>query len=383
MPRRDAAAPSSPPAPPSPRRAFAAALALSLGGLVIAGMLVRVHVNAHAGLTSFCDLGEHMSCDTVALSPYSIVLGLPIAVWGVLGYLAFTALSVMGLLSRKPHPTWPAGLLFLLSAASLAGAVVLAYVSEFVIHSFCIMCAASWTVTLALLVVSVLACRGAGLANAVASDLGVLGARPAFAVGGVVVLLALAGVARAAYPRYWEKPPKPATAVRPAMAPVAPGQKPPAPGAETVVVEYSDFECPFCAIAHEQMKGVMALKPGLRVVQRHFPLSSECNPALNRVMHEKACEYARAAICAESMGKGDEMEDALFGLQKQKEPLDAVVKRLGLDPARFGACLASPQTKDRLASDVAEGQRVGIRATPTFFFNGKAYPGKIPDELLQ
>ncbi len=167
------------------------------------------------------------------------------------------------------------------------------------------------------------------------------------------------------------------------MAPVAPGQKPPAPGAETVVVEYSDFECPFCAIAHEQMKGVMALKPGLRVVQRHFPLSSECNPALNRVMHEKACEYARAAICAESMGKGDEMEDALFGLQKQKEPLDAVVKRLGLDPARFGACLASPQTKDRLASDVAEGQRVGIRATPTFFFNGKAYPGKIPDELLQ
>jgi len=379
MPRRATAAPT--PATPAPRRAFAAALVLSLGGLIIAGMLVRVHVNAHAGLTSFCDLGEHMSCDAVALSPHSIQLGLPIAVWGLLGYLAFTVLSALGLSSRKPHPAWPAGLLFLLSAVSVAGAVALAYVSEFVIHSFCVMCAASWAVSLALLVVSWLACRPAGVGAALAADLGALRARPAAAAAAAVALLALAGGARAAYPRYWEKP---ALAPRPAPGASLPARAtPPAPGTELVIQEFSDFECPYCARAHEELKGLSLVKPGLRVIQRHFPLSTDCNPALNRRMHENACSYARAAICAEAMGKGDEMEDALFANQQKKEPLDVIVGRLGLEKARFDACLESQPTKDRLASDIAEATRLGVRATPSFYVNGQLHSGKLPDEILR
>jgi protein-disulfide isomerase len=379
MPRRETAPP-----PAAPRRAFAAALVLSLGGIAVAGMLIRLHYRAHLGFTSFCDLGERMNCDTVALSPHSVVLGLPVAAWGTLGYLVAAALSALGLLRRRPHEGWPAGLLILVAAFAVATSAALAVVSELVIRSFCIMCMASWGIAIALLAAAWAACRPGGAGAAVAADLAALRARPWFAASAAVALLAVAGVARASYPRYWEHRPAPAARAAPVPAGTTLARAAlPSPGSERVVHEFSDFECPFCALAHQDMKALTASTPGLRVVSRHFPLDSACNPALKRRMHENACDYARASICAEAMGKGDEMDDALFANQKDKRPVAEIVKSLGLDPSRFEACLASKETADRLAADVEEGMRIGVRATPTFVVNGQVHSGRIPVELLR
>ena len=95
----------------TPRLVLAAALLLSAAGLVVSLVLVRLHSQAHAGIASFCAISETMNCDKVAMSPFSVVLRLPVAVWGAIGYgLAFT-LSAWGLGSKRLHPRWPAGLL--------------------------------------------------------------------------------------------------------------------------------------------------------------------------------------------------------------------------------------------------------------------------------
>src|SRR5512136_991915 len=100
---------ATPPVVPPPRLAFAASLLLSAAGLVVALVLVRLHSQAHAGVASFCAISETVNCDKVAMSPFAVVLRLPVAVWGALGYGVALVLSAWGLTSRRLHPRWPAG----------------------------------------------------------------------------------------------------------------------------------------------------------------------------------------------------------------------------------------------------------------------------------
>jgi protein-disulfide isomerase len=176
---------------------------------------------------------------------------------------------------------------------------------------------------------------------------------------------------------YWEAPPRraavPASPVTPAAA-RAPGP--------TVIVEFSDYECPFCAIAHEETNALLASRPDVKLVRKNFPLDSACNPAVKRPMHEGACVLAAAAVCAEEQGKLDRMSDALFANQKQKLALDAVAQGVGLDMARFRECLRAPGTERRVQQDVAAGIAIGLKATPTYVVNGVAYPGKLPVDAL-
>jgi len=153
------------------------ALALGLVGVAIALVLVRLHQQAHAGIASFCAISETFNCDRVATSRYSVVLGLPVAVWGALGYGLAAALAGWGLAGRG-RSLWPRGLLFLVAAASVAACVALALVSKLLIGAWCIMCVASWGTALGLLASAWRACQPEGCWAAVRHDLGAVRANP-------------------------------------------------------------------------------------------------------------------------------------------------------------------------------------------------------------
>lgn len=381
---RKATAPT-PTAAPTPRAAFTVALLLAAAGLAVSLVLVRLHSQAHAGIASFCAISETVNCDKVAMSPFSVVFRLPVAVWGAIGYGLALVLSAWGLTSRRLHPRWPAGLLLLFGAAAVAASVALAIISEVLIGAWCILCMVSWTISLATLVTAVLACRGAGLAASVRADLGALAAMPrrtsAALVLGLAALLALSSW----YPNYWER--KKAAEVLAGQPGTGPGGKPlPPPGplrdpAEGAIV-YSDYECPYCLIAHGELKAVLARRPDIRVVKRHFPLDQACNPVIKRPMHQNACLYARAAICAEAQGHFEAMDDALFQNQRGRRPVEEIARGLGLDVPRFQACLAAPETERRLQSDIAAAIKDNINATPTYLVGGVQYAGKLPVEIF-
>lgn len=365
------------------RNALLVAAALAAAGLVLAAVLLQEHATAHAGGTSFCAISEYVNCDRVAMSRYSVVLGLPVAMWGALGYGLALVLALAGLSPRRRTRGWPAGLLVAVAAIASAAAVVLALVSHFAIGALCILCTASWLVSFALLAAAWRACRPAGVGATLREDLAVLRARP-----GQTAAVALAGAAlvvlvAAAFPRYWEAPRRPAAAAAPATP--TPG---PATGGRSasqgplVVVVFSDYECPACARAHEETKALLAGRTDVHLARRQFPLDSQCNPAVPRRMHPAACDLARLAICAEAQGKLEPLEDLLFANQVAKRPVPELVTAVGLDRRNLEACLAAPSTDARLRADIEAGVRVGLRATPTFVVGGRVYSGALPPELL-
>jgi protein-disulfide isomerase len=357
------------------RPALVAAAALAAAGLVLALVLVRQHAQAHAGVASSCAISEYVDCDRVATSRFSVVLGLPVAAWGAFGYGLALLLSLAGLRAGRRREGWPAGLLFLVSAAAAAVSIALAGVSELAIGALCLYCAASWLVSLGLLAAAWRACRPEGVAAAVQADLAVLRARPLLAAGLLLAAAAAVAIVVVAYPRYWERRARSPTAAEPVAA--APASQGP-----LVVVEFSDYECPFCAKAHEDTKALLAGRSDVTLVKRHFPLDSQCNPAVKRRIHPRACELARAAICAEEQGRLLAMDDALFRNQAAKRPVEEVAAAIGLDPERLRRCLSAPSTDARLRSDIEAAIRAGLDATPTYLVEGRRYVGSLPAEIL-
>jgi protein-disulfide isomerase/uncharacterized membrane protein len=366
------------PVAPVPRTAFAVTLALALVGVVLSALLVRVHHGAAAGLTSFCTINEEINCDKVALSSWSMVLGVPVAAWGAFGYALAASLAAWGLSTRRLHPAWPAGLLLVFGASATAASLVLAYISKAIIGAWCLLCMGSWAVSLGLLVTGWWACRWSGIRASLQADLVSARREPrgaaAMLVVAVVGLLALVAGA----------PGLEARASASASSPVAGTNRvalpPPLPAATGPAVLYSDYECPFCALAHDELRDLLRRRPDIQVVHRNFPLDQSCNPVLKRPMHLRACELARAAICAEAQGQLEAMDDALFASQKAPVPVEELAARLHLDMGQFKACLKAPSTEARLAEDIAAGMKAKLRSTPTYVVDGTLHEGKLPLE---
>ncbi|MFN7131775.1 MAG: DsbA family protein [Myxococcales bacterium] len=155
------------------------------------------------------------------------------------------------------------------------------------------------------------------------------------------------------------------------VAAVGPSKGP--ENAPITIVEFSDFECPYCSRAKKTVDKVMADYAGkVRLVWRDFPLP----------FHAKAPKASEAAHCAGDQGKFWEFHDSLFDNQEKLsiEDLKATAKNLGLDTAKFDQCLDSGQYAGRIAENVQAGREAGVSGTPAFFINGKMISGAQPYE---
>ena len=147
--------------------------------------------------------------------------------------------------------------------------------------------------------------------------------------------------------------------------------------APLTLVEYGDFECPFCA----RNTGVIdELREGfgdeLRYVFRHLPLVD---------VHPHAELAARAAVAAQAQGRFWEMHDALYanGGHFSDSDLRGLADRIGLDTERFGADLATAVPATRVARDADAARTAGITATPAFFVNGRMIDGAQPFDAFK
>jgi len=139
--------------------------------------------------------------------------------------------------------------------------------------------------------------------------------------------------------------------------------------APVTLVEYGDYECPFCGAAYAVIKDIQAqMGAGLRFVFRNFPITSS---------HPHAEKAAEAAEAASEQGRFWEMHDYLYEHQQQltEEHLHAHAQVLGLDLKRFDQDLADNVYTPRVRDDFMSGVRSGVNGTPTFFINGARYDG--------
>lgn len=165
--------------------------------------------------------------------------------------------------------------------------------------------------------------------------------------------------------------------------------------AKVTVVEFSDFECPFCAAAagtHEaliaqfksrdpsweaavpKLKG-LAAQGKIKFVYRDFPLGG----------HSFAQKAAEATECAAEQGKFWEMHDAIF---ENQEAIDVTSLKqyaggLGLNQVQFDECLDSGKMAEEVRKDLSDGQRFGVNGTPAFFVNGTVISGAQPFSVFE
>lgn len=147
--------------------------------------------------------------------------------------------------------------------------------------------------------------------------------------------------------------------------------------APITIVEFSDFECPFCGRLFPTLQAVEKIYlDRVRIVYRQFPL---------RRIHPLAQKAAEASLCASEQGRFWEMHDSLFGDQEHLMVADLKARAvtLKLDAVAFNACLDSGKHVTTIDKDIADGAKAGVTGTPTMFINGRMMVGAQPYAQIQ
>lgn len=351
---------------------------LSILGLLVGAYLTMLHVQAGASgqiESPFCGTGAIINCTSVLGSAYARLFGFPVAGWAAATY----ALTL--LVSFTSHST----LLVLLCGWAFTFSLYMAGLSLFVIQAACLFCMTLYALNTGLLVSAVALARSSAL---------VTGQQATFSALGYAVLIA--GFA-------WLQTPsnaKVVAAIAPIVAPspeavdveflryyksrplvTLTGQERHTKGptqALLTISEFVDFRCPQCARAREVLAQLLEGNPNdIRLIFRHYPLDSECNPQITQQVHPASCAASIAAECAGAQGQFWEYAEQLFTDQKAytRTDLEDFASKLNLDLERFQSCLDDINTKDLVRRDIEEAERIGVKATPTLVVNGHLIEG--------
>lgn len=141
--------------------------------------------------------------------------------------------------------------------------------------------------------------------------------------------------------------------------------------AKVTIVEFGDFQCPFCRVAEPFLEKILEEHPSdVRFCFKHFPVRS----------HDRAVPSSVASLAAARQGKYWEMHRALYVTSDLSDSsLEAVARQIGLDMARYRTDIADAALREEVETDKLEGQEFGVDRTPTFFINGKQYYGPLTE----
>jgi protein-disulfide isomerase len=166
------------------------------------------------------------------------------------------------------------------------------------------------------------------------------------------------------------EPPRAVLAVAPDDPSLGPANAP------VTLVEFSDFQCPFCQRVAPTLKELRSrYGDRIRIVWKDFPLTQ---------IHPEAFDAAQAGLCAQEQGKFWDYHDRLFANQAalQRDALKKYAADTGMDAATFSACLDSNKYQARVQASLDAGSRLGIGSTPTTYINGRAVTGAQPLEAF-
>lgn len=329
---------------------------------------------------SFCTISAFVDCDTPFASKHAHIRNIPVALFGFL-YFLIQALLALGCLRGREEEKARSIATFGWGLA-LAGTVFSAW-KAWILHVdlqlFCILCTAGQLSSLFTLLSWHFVLKGGW------TPWRRLAWRPygTKLLAALLVLFLLGGIW--GHARY-EKAAPSITAEIPLedllhfhflgrWTPLPDRWGAPKPaGVPVIVTEFSDFQCPYCQRAAFMLKPLL-LEFGskIRFVFRHYPLDRSCNPHIQWEAHDQACLAAFAAVCAEKRRDFESYHDDIFHSQKKlgRELFLELARRRGWDIAAFEACLADPETKARVLSDIELGQKVFVEGTPTVFVNGR------------
>jgi protein-disulfide isomerase/uncharacterized membrane protein len=349
-------------------------------GLWVAGasaLMVSLYLGVqHKGVAgkSICSVSQTFDCDKVNSSAYAELFGIPVAFMGASFYAGVIALAILCL--RSPQSYKHAG--HIVTAGGWLSVVFSLYLvnASIELGAWCLFCISLYGLNLIILWL------GRGLTKD--SDDGILkgalaGGRSTNAFVGAAALMLIGTMAwnnagADEIPEGDSVDDLASLFVATEGPLVLDGTEPSygSDAAKYTVVEFADFECPYCARLFPEIHHLPEEDPDIQLFFKHYPLSGLCNEGLGTDRHKNACGAARAADCAKRQGKFWELSRLMFKNQKHLDPegIEIMAKQVGLDVDALMACEADPLTDAKVRTDVSHGASAGVHATPSLFLRG-------------
>lgn len=356
--------------------------------------------------SSFCNINAQFNCKAVNESSWSQWFGVPVAAWGVWFYLILIGFSILFSDRDRFYDDEIFEVTALFSFVGLITSFGLFYISKFEIGVLCPVCLGVY-VTNILQIILVWWAKPRGKSY-------VTGVRDGFFTILGLVFETISGNARARGPMlrllvlfillsamasyslrdtlsikflvsFSAEPEWSKEKIKDIKLDLNPGpnqdysQGP--VDAPLKLVEFADYECPACQSLFLVLGELLSRYQGrVHTVFKNYPLDMTCNPALTQPMHEHACYAAYISRCAGEQGKFWEMNEYLFEIgikfpdlqgEELKKKMTDGIKELSLDEKSVEVCMDKDTTRSKIASDIQEGDTLGLTGTPTLFINGR------------
>lgn len=383
-----------------------ACILLSLLGIGLCMYLTLVHVallrGELIGGAGCAATGTLFNCHAVTASPFGSLLGLPLSLWGLIGYLAALTLAVIA----WQFPEWAERAFSALAGLGVifvAVDAVLLVIMVTRIGYLCPACLGSYAVNLGLTwcAASATGQRLTQVIRGMGSSLMTWRPQARSAVVAMLWGIVLTGIAGSvgvqATARFViEGPPG---SLRKQMAEFVKQQ--PRVGVATAgdptlgsaggplrLVEFSDFLCPSCQRAARFNALLLAGHRGrMSFTFKHYPLDQACNEKIQRMVHANACQVAAATECAHEQGKFWALHDRFFGkltgMFYNLADLDGDVAAAGVNVPLFRECMEAGRGMEAVKRDIEEAARLGVHSTPTYVVNGMMMPGVLTPAAFQ
>ena len=373
----------------------------ALTGLGICLYLYSFHIALLMGEIKsglLCGSENGLGCNSVSSSPYSSLLGFPLASWGAIFYGALALLGVGGLIFRHDGGRAFLRWAFILVLLGLAFDLYLAHTMFFRIGAVCWLCIATYAINLVIFIILAIQVwkeskpRVAllsifpGNKDNQAIELYYRNVIKGLLIGAILLtaVIGLAGsrflaqsltgnekerLAKVTENLSKQKPLFIEVNNRPFMG---------SENANLQVVEFSDFLCPYCSRAAKYLKlAGSGNHDKARFVFRHYPLDKACNKRLSSNVHPGACLLAEGAVCAHEQEKFWAYHDRAFETRGQisRSVVQNIAGKIELDLNTFNSCLDSGRARKVIIEDIQAAVNAGVTGTPTLFINGRKLRG--------
>lgn len=362
---------------------------LAIGSALIAAAvhayLLKSHYDLRYGEVTgqlMCDISSKFSCSAASASRWSELLGVPLALWGLLTNIAFLTLAAWNPLTEGEGRQANRTNLVTIAGVLLLASIVMGLISVTALDTLCPFCLGAYALSILTFVGAWFAYRP-GLKFKYKPAF--LGFAFAFGISGFILNDQLranytGGIAgdqmsKAAVQEWTTNP----QLEIPETDPLSIG--PSRAEAKMTIAEFADFRCIHCKLAAPPLKAFVSSHPDVRLEFYSWPLDGECNTSIQQ-NNGASCLLARVVWCARNQAqKGWEAHEAVFSRFEEWKTADAVrtqfptlAATIGMSPDILKTCADSDSAKNAIKAQAQLGTSLNIRGTPAIYVNGKLLP---------
>lgn len=372
-----------------------AIIIIAIIGLICSIDLVYIFIKTNFlndNIPSFCTVNNFVDCDGVAKTNFSVVFGIPLAIWGVILYLLFLFLALVDKIQAKlPNTIFkvfknPLAYISTIGFLAFVCSMTLAGISVWIIQKVCILCVATYFLNLA---IAIIAKNKTSFAqNLKTTIIDFWAGVKEYTV--LFIACLIFGIACLAYltksnvlaPNIYKYNNFTQFSEMSSDDYKTKGNTLGNKDGIVKVYIYSDFHCPYCKITNKMFQKLAHENKNVEIMHVNFPLDRACNKYVQKTVHGGSCELARYAIAAREQGDYWGMISELYGTEKSAD-IEKIAKKLDLNYEQLKKDANSEKVAKILNSEIELCIANNINVTPTYTIDGIKFIGGAPYEEIK